>query len=81
MSIGIIASQAFVPTKLAGLKLWLDATDENTVIKSLPDEFINSLPEGYRFINEEPLIDDIYDDNGNTLDNELGLLMKLKKIE
>jgi len=32
MSIGTIASQAFNPTKLDGVKVWLDATDPATII-------------------------------------------------
>jgi len=31
---GIIASQAFVPNKISGLKLWLDATDISTISQS-----------------------------------------------
>ena len=31
---GIIASQAFVPNKISGLKLWLDASDISTVSQS-----------------------------------------------
>jgi len=34
MSIGIIASQAFSPNKLSGLRLWLDASDLGTIIES-----------------------------------------------
>lgn len=34
MSIGIIASQAFSPNKISGLKLWLDASDLGTIIDS-----------------------------------------------
>jgi len=34
MSIGVIASQAFSPTKLTGLKVWLDASDIATIIDS-----------------------------------------------
>jgi len=34
MSIGVIASQAFSPNKIADLNLWLDASDAATVIES-----------------------------------------------
>jgi len=34
VSIGTIASQAFSPNKIAGLKLWLDASDLGTIIES-----------------------------------------------
>jgi len=34
MSIGMIASQAFSPNKIAGLKLWLDAADAGTIVES-----------------------------------------------
>jgi len=34
MSAGIIASQAFVPNKIPGLEVWLDASDVATVIES-----------------------------------------------
>jgi len=34
MSIGIKASQAFSPNKIADLALWLEATDLGTIIES-----------------------------------------------
>lgn len=45
----------------------------------LPDKFANCLPEGYEFVNEEPLINDVYDANGNTIDGKVGLLMIMRR--